>query len=94
MSSKTYTLVEIEQVLADLIAKKLEIDHSVIKPTSNLKELGLDSLDTFDLIFSAEDYFDIKVPSDQIKIETLQDVSQLLQRLIAEKQNNDASTKP
>ena len=37
------------------IAKKLEIDVTTIKPESTLEELGLDSLDTFDLIFEAED---------------------------------------
>ncbi len=78
-----HSLEEIEQVLTDLIEDKIDIDRSSVKPDSNLKELGLDSLDTFDLIFSAEDYFKIKVPSDQIKIETLEDVAQLIQRLIA-----------
>ena len=77
------SLEEIEQVLTDLIADKIDIDRSSIQPESNLKALGLDSLDTFDLIFSAEDYFKIKVPSDEIKIETLEDVALLIQRLIA-----------
>ena len=36
------------------IAKKLEIDVTTIKPESTLEELGLDSLDTFDLIFEFE----------------------------------------
>ncbi|MFZ3088622.1 MAG: phosphopantetheine-binding protein [Methylotenera sp.] len=82
MSTQTYSLDEVKQVLTGLIADKIDVDRSTIKPDSNLKELGLDSLDTFDLIFSAEDYFKIKVPSDQIKIETLEDVSVLLHRLI------------
>lgn len=82
MSTQTYSLDEVKQVLTGLIADKIDVDRSTIKPDSNLKELGLDSLDTFDLIFSAEDYFKIKVPSDQIKIETLEDVSALLHRLI------------
>ena len=82
MSTQTYSLDEVKRILTDLIADKIDVDRSTIKPDSNLKELGLDSLDTFDLIFSAEDYFKIKVPSDQIKIETLEDVSALLHRLI------------
>ena len=83
MLSQTHSLDEIEQVLIDLIADKIDIDRSSIHSESNLKELGLDSLDTFDLIFSAEDYFKIKVPSDQIKIETLHDVSILIHNLIS-----------
>jgi len=46
--------------------------------------LGLDSLDTFDLIFNAEDHFNIKVPNDQVNISTLQDVTELVHRLIIE----------
>lgn len=76
---------EVSEVLVNLIADKLEIDRASIQPESNLKELGLDSLDTFDLIFGAEDYFKIKVPNDQVKIETLHDVTLLVHRLIAEK---------
>ncbi len=85
MSTKIPSISEISEVLINLIADKLEIDRATIRPESNLKELGLDSLDTFDLIFGAEDYFKIKVPNDQVKIETLDDVIILVQRLIVEK---------
>jgi acyl carrier protein len=78
------SLDEISYALAKMIADKMEIDVATIKPSSNLTELGLDSLDTFDLIFNAEDHFKIKVPNDQVKIETLQDVTDLVSRLIAE----------
>jgi acyl carrier protein len=78
------SLDEISHALAKMIADKMEIDVATIKPSSNLTELGLDSLDTFDLIFNAEDHFKIKVPNDQVKIETLQDVTDLVTRLIAD----------
>jgi acyl carrier protein len=80
----TPTVAEVSQVLAKMIADKLEIDVATIKPDSNLEALGLDSLDVFDLIFNAEDHFHIKVPNDQVTISTLQDVSALVQRLIVE----------
>ena len=80
----TPTVAEVSQVLAKMIADKLEIDVAAIKPDSNLDALGLDSLDVFDLIFNAEDHFHIKVPNDQVAISTLQDVSALVQRLIVE----------
>jgi acyl carrier protein len=78
------SLDEISHALTNMIADKMEIDAATIKPSSNLTELGLDSLDTFDLIFNAEDHFKIKVPNDQVKIEILQDVTNLVSRLIAE----------
>lgn len=75
-------LDEISKVLAQMIADKMEIDVNTITAESKLTELGLDSLDTFDLIFNAEDYFKIKVPNDQVKIGTLQDVADLVHKLI------------
>lgn len=80
-------LEEIFTVLAKMIADKMEIDVATIKPSSNLTELGLDSLDTFDIIFNAEDHFKIKVPNDQVNIETLQDVTALVHKLILSQQS-------
>jgi acyl carrier protein len=72
------------QVLTKIIADKLEVDPATITPESTLEQLGLDSLDTFDIIFNAEDAFKIKVPNDQVTITTLQDVVDLVDRLIKE----------
>jgi acyl carrier protein len=80
----TPTLDEVAQALSQMVADKMDIDVASIKPDSSLQSLGLDSLDTFDLIFSAEDHFKIKVPNDQIKIETLHDVSVLVHTLTIE----------
>jgi acyl carrier protein len=79
---KTPTVEEVSNALAKMIADKMEIDITTIQPGSNLQELGLDSLDTFDIIFNAEDYFKIKVPNDQVNITTLNDVAVLVHQLI------------
>ncbi|ADI30160.1 phosphopantetheine-binding protein [Methylotenera versatilis] len=79
---KIPSVEEVSNALAKMIADKMEIDITTVLPESNLQELGLDSLDTFDIIFSAEDYFKIKVPNDQVKITTLQDVAVLVHQLI------------
>ena len=80
----TPTLDEVAQALSQMVADKMDIDVASIKADSSLQSLGLDSLDTFDLIFSAEDHFKIKVPNDQINIETLHDVSVLVHKLTIE----------
>ena len=80
--NKTPSVEDISNALAKMIADKMEIDITTILPESNLQELGLDSLDTFDIIFSAEDYFKIKVPNDQVNITTLHDVAVLVHQLI------------
>ena len=87
LNTVTPSLEEISTVLAKMIADKMEIDVATITPSSNLTELGLDSLDTFDIIFNAEDYFKIKVPNDQVNIETLQDVTTLVHKLILSQQS-------
>jgi acyl carrier protein len=80
------TLDEISLALAKMVADKMEIDAASITPSSNLTALGLDSLDTFDLIFNAEDHFKIKVPNDQVNIETLQDVTVLVHKLLLQQE--------
>ena len=72
------------ELIQQSIAKKLEIDITTIKPESTLEELGLDSLDTFDLIFEAEDRLGIKVPNDEVAVKTIQDMVSLLDKLIQE----------
>jgi acyl carrier protein len=72
-----------------MIVKKLEIDPALIQPESTLTDVGLDSLDTFDIIFDAEDKFGIKVPNDQVNVSTIQDVADLFDKLLAE--NNTAA---
>ncbi|MFM9836056.1 MAG: phosphopantetheine-binding protein [Methylophilaceae bacterium] len=72
-------------IVKEMIAKKLEIDAASIKPESTLTDVGLDSLDTFDIIFDAEDKFSIKVPNDQVNVSTIQDVVDLFDKLLAEK---------
>ena len=73
------------EMVSNAIAKKLEIDVATIKPESTLEELGLDSLDTFDIIFEAEDKLGIKVPNDQVDVKTIQDMTNLLDQLLATK---------
>ena len=72
------------ELIQQSIAKKLEIDITTIKPESTLEELGLDSLDTFNLIFEAEDKLGIKVPNDEVAVKTIQDMVSLLDKLIQE----------
>jgi len=83
------------ELIQQSIAKKLEVDVATIKPESTLEELGLDSLDTFDLIFEAEDKLGIKVPNDEVAVKTIQDMVNLLDKLIQEQKKimTSSSTK-
>ena len=52
----------LEQQIITIIAAKKKLDPSRIALDSRLDELGLDSLDAADLIFTVEDTFSIVVP--------------------------------
>ena len=73
------------EIVKKMIAEKLEIDASSIEASSTLSDIGLDSLDTFDIIFDAEDKFGIKIPNDQVNMTTIGDVVSLFDKLIEEK---------
>ena len=72
-------------IVIEMIVEKLEIDPAIIQLNSTLTEIGLDSLDTFDIIFEAEDRFGIKIPNDQVNVVTISDVVDLFDKLIQEK---------
>ena len=72
------------ETLRDIIVDKFEKDPASITLDATFETLEIDSLDTFDLIFSAEEKFGIKVPNDQVEIKTVQDVVSLIDKLRAE----------
>jgi len=72
------------ETLRDIIATKFEKPVDEITPESTFESLEIDSLDTFDIIFEAEEKFGIKVPNEEVAIKTVQDVVTLIDRLRAE----------
>lgn len=77
-------------IVKTMIAEKLEINPESIQLNSTLADIGLDSLDTFDIIFEAEDKFGIKIPNDQVNVTTIGDIVNLFDKLLLEK--NQASS--
>jgi acyl carrier protein len=55
---------DIERQVIALIARKKKLDPARISSASTFEELGLDSLDAADLIFTIEDTFSIVVPDE------------------------------
>jgi len=68
--------MSLEEKVYNLIAEKLSIDKSEIKPKSSfLDDLGADSLDIVELIMSMEEEFDLDISDeDQEKLRTVEDV--------------------
>ena len=59
--------------IAELVAERVEKDVSEITPESSFKELGIDSLDTVELLMNLEDKLDMEIELDQ-KVETVGDL--------------------
>lgn len=59
---------DIEAKVIQFIAAKVEnVDTSTINRSSKFEELGLDSMDTIQLLFDAEDTFGINFDSEEAK---------------------------
>lgn len=72
------------EILQAIIIEKFEKDASQVTPDATFETLEIDSLDTFDIIFEAEEKFGIKVPNEEVAIKTVQDVVNLIDKLRAE----------
>ena len=62
--------------VAQIIADKLKIDASSVKPESTLKDLGADSLDLVEIIMKVEEQFGIEI--DDEKAEHLKNVGEFV----------------
>jgi acyl carrier protein len=55
---------DLERQVIELIARKKKLDPTTISADSTFEELGVDSLDAADLLFTFEDTFHIVVPDE------------------------------
>ena len=78
------TFERLQTIITDTFDKDLTTNIETINPESTLAELNIESLEMFDLIFAVEDAFDISVPNDQLKITSVQDIVDLVDRLCVE----------
>ena len=64
--------------IAKIISERTGCDIADIKPESKFSELGIDSLDTVELLMSLEDEIGIEIELDQ-KVETIDDLDKFIQ---------------
>ncbi len=65
-------------VIAKIVAERTGCEVSAVKPESTFTELGIDSLDTVELLMNLEDEIGIEIDLDQ-KVETIQDLDEFIQ---------------
>ena len=61
------------EAIAELVAERVEKDVSEITMESYFRDLGIDSLDTVELLMNLEDKLGIEIELDQ-KVETVGDL--------------------
>lgn len=64
--------------IARTVAERTGCDVSAVKPESRFVDLGIDSLDTVELLMSLEDELGIEIELDE-KVETVDDLDRFIQ---------------
>ncbi len=70
--------------LKKLFVDKFDFNVAELKPETTLEYLGLDSLDKIEFMFDIENEFHIKIPDEEFKVTTIQDMVDALDRFLAE----------
>ncbi|MCI8673030.1 MAG: acyl carrier protein [Lachnospiraceae bacterium] len=65
-------------MIAKIVSERTGCDVADIKPESTFSDLGIDSLDTVELLMNLEDEIDMEIELDQ-KVETIDDLDQFIQ---------------
>jgi len=71
-------------VIQQMIAESAEVPIESLEPNRPLKEIDVDSLTVLEVMFDLEDKFKIKMPEERVPIHTVQDIADLVDRLVAE----------
>lgn len=73
------------QTIQQMLANELSLDASALDPTRPLADLGIDSLAVIECMFKLEDKFGISVANNDANARTLQDLADLVDRLLVAK---------
>jgi acyl carrier protein len=70
--------------LKKLFINKFDFNVEELKPETTLEYLGLDSLDKIEFMFDIENEFKIKIPDEEFKVTTIQDMVDAIDRFVSE----------
>lgn len=66
------------EAIARIVSERTGCDIAAVKPESKFADLGIDSLDTVELLMNLEDEIGIEIEMDQ-KVETIDDLDKFIQ---------------
>jgi len=67
-----------------LYLENFDFEEERLRPEATIESLGLDSLDRIEFMFALEKEFDIKIPDREVTLNTMQDMIDVIDRLVVE----------
>jgi len=80
---KTVMATTLER-LKQLFVAKFDTHIEELNPTTTLEYLGLDSLDMVDFMFDIENEFEIRIPDQEFRVRTIQEIVDAVDWFISE----------
>ena len=82
-----YTAPDYDEILERLrrvVPEKVDVAPELLQPDAQLADIGIDSFSLIELVFVAEEEFRVKIPFEGLKVKTVGDVIEVIERRIRE----------
>jgi acyl carrier protein len=76
MVDRTAVLTRLQR----LASGRVPVDPALLTPEARLADIGIDSFSLIELVFLAEEEFDIKIPIDKLQVTTVGDVIDVIEQ--------------
>ncbi len=81
------TMTTIERI-KKLFLENFDFPEDRLQPDAMIESIGLDSLDKIEFMFELEKEFDIKIPDREVKLSSIREMVDVIDRLVAEQHEN------
>ena len=88
---ETAVFTTLERLTQLFLARFDDYKIEQVTATTTLDNLGLDSLDIIDFMFDIENEFNIKIPDQEFRVRTIQDMVDAVDRFISEQNIGSSS---
>lgn len=76
------------QTIQRMMVEQFDLKLEDLSPDAQLESLGLDSLSVIEFMFNLEDELKIKLPDERVELKTIQDVANVVDKIIAEQKGS------
>ncbi len=76
------------ETIQRMMVEQFELKPEALAPDVQLETLGIDSLSVIEFMFNIEDEFKVKLPDERVEIKTVQDIANVVDRMIAEQKGS------